>query len=1343
MLRHSSHHFSKPKQLSHSICFLLNGKLIELEEGTFDPTDSLVSFLRSENINLKGTKRGCLEGGCGSCTVILSSYNPIFERVKHRAVTSCLIPIANLHNTSITTIERLTQNENYYTHNILNPIQLAMKKHNATQCGFCTPGFIMSTLAFILENPNPTNEDLLYRLDGNICRCTGYRSIFEALREFTVDASPNDGIISGNLGNHDKISLNQSIQNSLKELSNLTLLKRENNSISIKNNGHVIFLPTTLSELFNLKKKYPKAKILVGNSELLISSQPNDKFDYISTNQLHQFQYIRIDETPKGRLLKIGPSTTIDDIYEFCIKNNNKSRLLNAFIDKISTFASNQTRSVASLIGNISSSSPSTDFTNFLPAIGAQLKVYDVVSEKYNYLTFDHFFTGYHKNILKDTEIVTEIIIPYDSLTNDSDKSHTDHVFVYKISNRREICGCQLSASIRADITEKDNIIKDIKIGFSKLSPVNGISLASKVQNFLIGKEFTLKNFEQSLPLLDEEFPLNPELDDGLDTYRRQLGHGILIKFYHQVQKERGKIGQYDESMASKEFDSTTFALSENSDGTKLSNSHIPDFSISCACDQNGTTLPLSREDTLKKSITHLSSDLQVQGQAEYTDDIPLDHNCKHAAFVTSNIAHGIIKNIDWQTEELKNKKFTVITANDISGKNTIGQTDEELLASKKVVYYGQPIAIVVADNEREAQLIASRIKVEYEKLSSITDIEESIKEKKFIKSPSIKQGKNVDELFEQYQNSDSVHILDGSIKMGGQYHIYLEPNASVTSRSSDGQYFIHPTCKLLTMALEEASKHLNVDENRINVNVKRIGGSFCGKGVRATIVSSATAIASQKLKCQVKMVLSRPLDIEIMSSDHNCLNQFRVAFDIKTGKIIALKMNIFIDGGFYPKSSMGLLLKTLLHADSAYNIPNLEINGFVCQTNKVPNAPFRGFGAQNGSLVIEAVTERIQRYLKDQNLPPDFVKINNFYVENDKTPYGVQLEDVNIMPCWTLIKEKSRYNELRKCVNAFNAINKYKKRGLAITPVKYGLGIPIPALKRGSCIIHLLKDGSVLFTHSGIEVGQGINTKMCSLISKLLDIPIDLVHVNSTDTLANSEANSTNSGMTNDVVGFAVIDACKKLNRTIQPYRYNEKHEKRPFKEVVNLAFNAKENLTAHGVYVSSQEGFNPFTMKGSPYSYYVYGAGVSLAEIDVITGEHKILESHIVFDAGESLNPGIDIGQVEGGFMQGLGWMSTEEIKYDKQGRPINTSMYKYKVPSVSCMPLKFSVHLLPNSHNKYGVLSSKGVGEPPEMLANCVGFALIDAIEAARKDAQKGPLIHYDFPLVPNKVHHYLHV
>lgn len=418
-------------------------------------------------------------------------------------------------------------------------------------------------------------------------------------------------------------------------------------------------------------------------------------------------------------------------------------------------------------------------------------------------------------------------------------------------------------------------------------------------------------------------------------------------------------------------------------------------------------------------------------------------------------------------------------------------------------------------------------------------------------------------------------------------------------------------------------------------------------------------------------MRLPRDVDTRIISGDH-----------VKTGKIIALKMDFFIDAGYWYDTTKGLSVISILHADNAYKIPKLEVNSYLCQTNKISAAHFRCFGFQNGNLSVESVFERISKVIQDEKKKENQLFLSvadfkeaNFYKTNDKTHYGVLLDNVTINKCWSLIKEKSCYEDLLKCVRAFNIISKYKKRGIAITPLQYGAGQLNAARRRGSCLVHLLKDGTVLISRSGVELGQRLNTKLCCLAAKVLEIPDDFVRIERTSTIVNTEAHSTGAGFTYDLTGFAVINACEQLKRRIERFYFTkDKKIRRPFNEVVKLTYENKEDLTAHGFYSSPQESLNIEKGTGRPYQYYEYGAGVALVEIDIFTGEMKLLESHIVFDAGQSLNPGIDIDQIEGGFMQGVGWMTTEETKYILNsiepennllaGKPVNDTMYKYKI-------------------------------------------------------------------------------
>ena len=1297
--------FSKNfSNVSHSIKFLLNGKVVNLEQGSFDPTESLVSYLRSEKVNLKGTKRGCEEGGCGCCTVIMSSYDPVLRRVKHRAINSCLMPLGNIHNTSITTIEKLSSNPNK-----LNPIQEAIKNHHATQCGFCTPGFIMSALAMLLEKPNPTNQDILYYMDGNLCRCTGYRSILEAIREFTVDVKPNDQEISHLLkGEH-----SQKVEKAVSVIKNKVLdekmkkeLNNDHQSVIIPFKNRKYYIPSSLEELIQIKKENPHAKLIVGNTELFVSNIGNDDHDFVSTHLVKELQYITIENAINQHqsILKIGASTPLDDIYEIC--EHSKDRVLKAMKNKIETFASNQTRNVACLTGNIVTAGGSTDFTNFLPGVDAKIKIINCLTGESRVSNLDNFFIQRLKSNLQPHEIITEILIPL------SDSRGEDHCFTYKTSIRREIAGCILSATIRASINEKNNRIEKIRIAFSNIDQLKPHSRAIQAEEFLLNKEFTIENINEAINIINHQEFLNPKNDDGYGKYRQELVGAYLIKFFHETEKERSR--PFDQSIVDLVF----------------SNKVIPENSVICQCDNSKTTVPLSRVDTVGKSVTHLSAPIQVMGKAEYTDDIPLTILTKHAAFVSIKKAYAKIKSIHIPEEIAQNPNVTIITHKDLlPGTNVVGSNDEEFLATDKVTYFGQPVAIVVADDEKEAWRIADLIQVDYEPLPAIATIEDAIAHNKCFKGDTLVSGcQDIDSEF--FKNShDGLNIIEGQINMGGQFYFYIEPNAGLTNHSSDGQYFITATCRDLETIRAEASTKLGIPRSYVQASVKRIGGAFCGKTLRTTLVTSATAIASKLVECPVKMRLPRTVDTHIAASDHQTNMKYKVSYD-SNGRIHAVKLDFYVDCGYSYKSTKGFATKTLMHSDNSYNIPNLTVNTYLCQTNKVSASPFRGYGCQYGNLGIDCVLEIISRKLKKS---PDEVKRINFYKSNDISPLNINLGDVCIDECWSFIKKQSKYEELVKCVRAFNHVNKYKKRGISIVPCKYGVGFPNDVQRRGSALVHLQKDGTIYLSHSGVEVGQGLHTKMSQLAAKIFEVPVDAIRIENSDTTKNTEVCITGSGFTNDLVGFAVIDACTKLRKSLEPFY----HQNKTFQEIVNEAINHKIDITAHGYYSSEQKGYDLKTKTGRPHQYYEYGAGVSLVEIDVLTGEYQTLESHITFDAGQSLNPGIDIGQAEGGFIQGVGWLTTEISKSKPDGSPFNDSMYKYKIPTITALPHKFSCSLLPNSHNKIGVIDSKGIGEPPEVLGNSVGLAIYDAIQTIRSERGLSPLQNYEFPITVERV------
>jgi len=1290
LVRHST-------QFKNAIEFVLNGKRVCLEEGSFNPTESLASWLRSDDTNLKGTKIGCGEGGCGACTVVVSSFDPITNGIRHRSVNSCLMPLAQVHHQTITTVEALGTSQTG-----IHPIQKAIVEHHGTQCGYCTPGFVMNGYGMLLENPNPKAHEIDENFDGNLCRCTGYRGIIESLREFSTDKKPADQCIKDDSKNLKSTQLVPDVPqdfNGSKEYP-----------VEIKHKGSKFYIPTTIDQLLELKKAYPKAVIVVGSSEVGMDLKWKGPTApaYISSHRIPELYHISIND---GKLV-FGANTSLQDIEMFCHKKchevkSHEQRILRELHDRLAVFSSTQIRNTACVVGNIVHAGAVTDMSNFLLASDSILTIRDAKTGKERKESMDHFFTAYRTIKLAPTDVITQIEVPL--------CKENEHFFVFKQAHRREDDICIVSSAMKTRIS-KENIIENIEIAYSGMGPFP--ARAEKTEKFLLGKEFNLKNIQEAMGIIEKDFPISDNAPGGHVPYRRELSTSFLFKFFHQTEKERGR--PYDESAVHiiprppAEFTVATTKITK--DGVK----------VETQCKNSPPYVHHSKH--------HRAAIQQTTGEAVYTDDMPNQPRGLHAAFVMSTMPRGKIIKADYSKCLSVPGVVDVVTYKDIRGPNSVGDVvkDETVLAENEVVFVGQPIAMIVADSEETAWKASKLANIQYEEIKPVLNIQEAIDAKSYFSIHHSIQDGDPDKAFEELPI-----VLEGEVSTGHQSHFYLETHAAQAIPGEDGKMTIHASTQNPTFTQSELSRILSIPMNKIDVHVKRLGGAFGSKETRSTMISNAVAVAAQKLQRPVRMVLDRNVDMSIMGGRHPMFAKYKVGAT-KEGLIKSLKVDIYADCGWSLDLSLAITDRALLHIDSAYKIDNLKADAWMCKTNNMSHTAFRGFGAPQGCLIMESIVERLAEHM---NKSPYELRFKNLYQEGQTTHFGTVLENCNVVPTWNYITKRFDYQKYRKEVDEYNRVNKFKKRGLAMTPLKFGIAFTFGSLNQAGSLVHIYKDGTVLVSHAGVEMGQGLHTKMCQVAATALGVPIDLVHIDetSTDKVANTSATAASSGA--DLNGHAIYNACQQINMRLNKYRTPE----RTWVEAVRAAWADKVDLSAHGFYAMPNVGFDFVKKTGIPFQYYVYGASASIVEIDCLTGDHQVLRSDIVFDAGDPLNPGIDLGQVEGGFLQGYGWITMEEFVYGdndtnkwvKPGHVHTNGPGYYKIPGWNDVPIQFNVGLLPHSGNPLGVYSSKAIGEPPLLLANSVGMAILDAIRSSRKDHGVTEGLKYDFPLTSDRI------
>ena len=736
----------------------------------------------------------------------------------------------------------------------------------------------------------------------------------------------------------------------------------------------------------------------------------------------------------------------------------------------------------------------------------------------------------------------------------------------------------------------------------------------------------------------------------------------------------------------------------------------------------------------LNKIPIHDSSLRHSTGQALYIDDMPEQENLLHGAPVLSKFPCGKIKNIN--SDKLKNLPFftKVITAKDIPGDNDIGpiKSGEPVLADEFFSYLGQPVAIVLAKTHQEAVHASSLVEIETDLTTKpILNLDDAYKKKSFLEKPMILQKGNIEK-----DMLKSKYKLSGNFEIGGQDHFYLETHVALTIPGENDEYQVWSSTQHPTEVQHGVGNVLNIPSAKIDSKVRRLGGGFGGKESQATIFAAMSALGAFITQKPVKIRLNRHTDMTATGKRHNFKVFFTVGFTT-TGKLLALDIKLLSNGGNVLDLSGPVITRALTHLDNCYFIKSLKAVGYLCKTNTVSNTAFRGFGGPQGMLTIENIIYSVSQFL---NKPIDEIRKVNYYSSQNglKTPYGQIVKNPRIEKILNEIKKLSDYNERIKDIKEFNLNQKNNnlpfRKGIAMMPAKFGISFNKPSLNQGGALVHVYSDGSIRLNHGGTEMGQGLFIKVAQVVAKCFNVPIEQIHITSTNTaeVPNTSATAASSG--SDLNGMAAWNASKVIKNRMTDHA--AKLFKKNKKDIVfsdgriicgnktlsfsELAFSCWENrisLSSTGYYKTPKIFWDQDKLKGHPYFYFTWGAAVSEALLDINTGENRILRADIVQDCGKSLNESIDVGQIEGGFVQGLGWLTCEELYFSQEGKLLTTGPSTYKLPGSRDIPKIFNVKLLENADNEEKtIFRSKAVGEPPLLLAISHFLAIKEAIKAS---------------------------
>jgi len=755
----------------------------------------------------------------------------------------------------------------------------------------------------------------------------------------------------------------------------------------------------------------------------------------------------------------------------------------------------------------------------------------------------------------------------------------------------------------------------------------------------------------------------------------------------------------------------------------------------------------MRKEVFINEARSHDSAFKHVSGSAEYTDDIKEPENTLYGAIGWSKKAHAIIKKIDLNKVKSSKGVVSVVTYIDIPGRNDVGPVfdGDPIFANKKIEFYGQPLFAVAASSTELARKAVLKAKIIYKELKSTVTIQESLNKKKLLfKVRKIKRG-NVTKIL-----SKSANKLKGNFTTGSQEHFYLEGQAAFVIPKEDNDLIVYSSTQHPSETQQIIAKMLNQKSNSITVLVRRIGGGFGGKETNF-MTSSICSLLAYKTKCPVKLRLDRDDDIIITGKRHEFYSDYEVGFNDR-GEIKALKLKLASNCGMSPDLSYAINERALLHIDNAYFISNLEVDNYLCKTNISTSTAFRGFGGNQGMMAIENIIDNVSRYL---NKDPCEIRKTNFYKKNKKnvTHYGMKIEDNVVNEIFNKLIKKSNYKKRCLEIKKYNSKNKYKKRGIAITPVKFGISFTTIHLNQAGALVHIYTDGSVHLNHGGIEMGQGTHTKIAQLVAKSFGIPYEKVQISSTNTSKVPNTSASAASSTTDLNGAAALDAVKKIKLNLEKFirsKYKILNKNEPvyknesiifrnksfnFKNVVQQAYLNRISLSSTGFYSTPKIKFDKKKFHGRPFLYFCYGAAVTEVTIDTLTGENIIDRVDILHDAGNAINPALELGQIEGGFVQGQGWLTIEEVKWKSNGQITTFSPSTYKIPAVSDIPKKFNVEIFKEGKNKENVVNkAKTTGEPPLMLAMSVFFAIKDAI-ASTANYKKIPII--DAPATPEKI------
>uniref|UniRef100_A0A4W4EHP9 FAD-binding PCMH-type domain-containing protein n=1 Tax=Electrophorus electricus TaxID=8005 RepID=A0A4W4EHP9_ELEEL len=1227
----------------------------------------------------------------------------------HLSANACLMPICQLHGAAVTTVEGIGN-----TKTRLHPVQERIAKAHGSQCGFCTPGMVMSMYTLLRNKPKPSMEDITEALGGNLCRCTGYQEIIDGYRTFCEvchhgtfttriqadtsflcysKTSEADQILKAFSTGKKKVFMLITVlpQSTLKCSSYLRYIMAESpEQTTQKFHGERMtwISPITLDELVQLKTQYPQAPVVMGNTNVGEYKGFKGVLHPIIISPTRVRELFGVEQRPEGVCIGAGCSlSTVQSVLERCVCSlpAEHTQTYAALLGQLRHVGGQQIRNVATLGGNVASAYPNSDLNPILAAGRCSLLLQTKEGKRRVPLDKD-FFVGFRKTTLRPDELVLSVFIPI------SRKGEV--VRAFRHAPRKTNALPTVTTGMRVWFHDGSDVVREMSVYYGGVGACT--FCAERTSQQVTGRPWNEATLNEAYRVLVDEVTLGVSAPGGQVVFRRSLTLSLFFRFYLHVL-------QYLKDMQNSAMEPLPCVIGPG----------YQEFQVILTLHHPITLCAQVRsaQDPVGQPVPHSSALTHATGEAVYCDDIPHMNREVFLSLVTSTKAHAKIIHIDVSRALDMPGVVDVITAKDIPGQKFQSFTgiNEEVLVEEevRVTCVGQIICAVVADTKQHGKLAAAALKVTYEDLPDrIFTTEEAVEQCSFYAPQRTLQRGDIHMAFQEAE-----HIYEGEIRVGGQEHFYMETQSMLVipaREQKEVKVYLstqHPTCAQMSVA-----ETLGIPANRVSCHVKRVGGAFGGKITKASILACITAVAAWKTERPVRCVLERGEDMLITGGRHPVLGKYKVGF-MNDGKIIAADVHYFVNAGNTPDESVLVRRRMLVQLDNAYNIPNLRGQSVACKTNLPSSTAFRGFGVPQSMVVIENMIHDVAMTL---GRPAEEVRDRmNLYKGLSRTHYKMEFDPENLHCCWVECKKRSELGRRRPAVAEFNRRNRWKKRGIAMVPIKYGVGFGHSFLQQAAALVHIYKDGSVLVSHGGIEMGQGLHTKVQQVVSRELNIPLSLIHISETCTSAVPNTNPTAASFGTDANGMAVWDACQTLYKRLEPVR--KKDPSGTWKSWIATAFQERISLSATGFYRFYVE---LFTLT-KPYTYFTYAVCCSEVELDCLTGEYRTVRADIVVDIGKSINPAIDIGQIKGAFMQGLGLYTMEELKFSPSGSLHTRGPGQYKIPAVCDVPLQFNVYLLPGSQNPFAIYSSKGIGEPIVFLGSSVFFAMKEAITAARTD------------------------